>query len=63
MIDYCEFMVSEFGNFSTHCFYLNELTLNQKDLGLFQKIKIVKLRLILKEQSEAFNKLLFGSKV
>ena len=63
MIDYCQFMISEFGNFSTHCLYLQELSIIQKNLGVLQMIKISKLKLLLQEQSDAFNKLLFGGRV
>lgn len=63
MLDYCEFMISEFCNISTHCFYLEQLLLNQHSLSLLQKIKVNKLKLILMEQSETINKFLFGGRI
>ncbi len=36
---------------------------SQEKLSFFDKIKIYKLKLILKEQSKAFNKLVHGGKI
>lgn len=62
MIDFVEFSISEMGDFSIHCFLLEELSHNE-ELGLLQRIKVSKLKFILKEQSQAFNKLLYGGKI
>lgn len=39
-------MITEFGDYSKHCLYLAEL-LNDQDLSLLQKIKVLRLRVIL----------------
>lgn len=62
MIDYCEFMISEFGDYSTHCLYLAEL-ISSYDLSLLEKIKVYRLRVLLEELSVNFNKSLFGGRV
>jgi small basic protein len=46
MLDYCEFAISEFGDFSSQCLYLGQLSASG-NLGFFEKVKVTKLRLML----------------
>lgn len=60
-IDFCEFIVSEFNNASIVSSIF--IGLSKHNLDGFQRIKIFKLKQIMKEQSDAFNKGLFEGKL
>lgn len=61
LLDFIEFGVSENGDFSRYCSVLERI--NDQDLNFFEKIKIQKLKVLLREQSDAFNRLIHGGKV
>jgi len=62
MLDYCEFAISEMSDFSRHTLILTELSLITS-LGFLERIKLTKLRLVLLDQSEAFNRIIHGGKI
>lgn len=62
MMDFCEFKLSEFADFSAQCQLLSQLT-NCPELGFLERVKLTKLKLLLQEQSGAFNKIIHGGKI
>ncbi len=63
MLDFVEFSLVEMGDFSTHCFVLAELHAREESLGLLERLRLHRLRLILQEQSQAFNRLIYGGRI
>jgi hypothetical protein len=55
-------MLTEFGDYSGYCLYLSEL-LTSYELTLLEKIKVMRLRVLLEEKSVNFNKSVFGGRV
>lgn len=61
MLDFVEFSISELGDFSKHCFIIADL--ETEALGFIDKVRFYKLKLLLKEGSDTFNRFLYGGKI
>lgn len=61
MLDFVEFSISEIGDFSKHCFIIADL--ETEGLGFMDKVRLYKMKLLLKESSDSFNRFLYGGKI
>jgi len=61
LVDYCEFILAEFGNVLILSSVFKELS--KKYLSIFDRVRLYKMRLCLKEQTDQFNRQIFEGKL